>query len=131
MANKPINQINKSVQSVHTFAISNSILKQIVNYVLKQVFSWLELTFKVEQCSKLKKSSGHLLATNWRNIVGRCKFLVASLYILNDAANTMAQSIRFDCFKISRTEVGKNLEVNWLCLCDLANFLGGKQSTIR
>ena len=33
------------------------------------------------QGSKLKKSSGRLLATNWRNIVARCKFLVASLYM--------------------------------------------------
>ena len=31
------------------------------------------------QGSKLKKSSGHLLATNRRNVVARCKFLVASL----------------------------------------------------
>ena len=34
-----------------------------------------------DQGSKLKKSSGRLLATNWRNVVARCKFLVASLYI--------------------------------------------------
>ena len=32
------------------------------------------------QGSKLKKSLGRLLATNWRNLVARCKFLVASLY---------------------------------------------------
>ena len=31
------------------------------------------------QGSKLKKSSGRLLATNRRNVVARCKFLVASL----------------------------------------------------
>ena len=31
------------------------------------------------QGSKLKKSSGRLVATNRRNIVARCKFLVASL----------------------------------------------------
>ena len=43
------------------------------------------------QGSKFKKSSGRLLATNWRNIVARCKFLVASLYNLNDAVhNTRA-----------------------------------------
>ena len=35
---------------------------------------------------KLKKSSGRLLATNWRNIVAWCKFLVASSYNVNDAA---------------------------------------------
>ena len=40
------------------------------------------------QGSKLKKSSGRLLATNWRNIVARCKFLVASLYNVNDAARS-------------------------------------------
>ena len=40
----------------------------------------------VIQGSKLKKSSGRLLATNWRNIVARCKFLVAGFYNVNDAA---------------------------------------------
>ena len=73
--------------------------------------------------SKLKKSSGCLLATNWRNIFNRCKFLVASLCIVNDVAYSMARSIRFDCLKILRTEVSINLEVNCLCLCDLAHFL--------
>ena len=34
----------------------------------------------------------------------------------------MVQSIRFDCLKISRTEVSINLEVNWLSVCDLAHF---------
>ena len=38
------------------------------------------------QCSKLTKSSGCLVANNWRNIVTRCKFLVASFYNVNDAA---------------------------------------------
>ena len=33
--------------------------------------------------------------------------------------------------KISWIEVGINLEVNWLCLCDLAHFLWWKQSRIR
>ena len=42
----------------------------------------------VYQGSKLKKSSGRLLATNWRNIVARCKFLVASSYNVNDAAHS-------------------------------------------
>ena len=40
------------------------------------------------QGSKLKKSSGRLLATNWRNIVARCKFLVASSYNVNNAAHS-------------------------------------------
>ena len=71
---------------------------------------------------EIKKSSGRLLATNWRNIVARCKHLVASLYKVNDAAHSMARPIRFDCLKTSQTEVSINLEVNWLCLCDLAHL---------
>ena len=35
---------------------------------------------------EIKKSSGCLLANNWRNIVARCKFLVSSFYNVNDAA---------------------------------------------
>ena len=31
--------------------------------------------------------------TNWRNIVARCRFLVASLNNLNDAAHSMAQPL--------------------------------------
>ena len=42
----------------------------------------------LSQGSKLKKSSGCLLATNWRNIVTRCKFLVPSLYHVNDTAHS-------------------------------------------
>ena len=42
----------------------------------------------LNQGSKLKKSSGRLLATNWRNIVASCKFLVASLYNVNDVAHS-------------------------------------------
>ena len=60
---------------------------------------------------KLKKSSGRLLATNWRNIVTKCKFLVASLYNVNDTTHSMARSIRFDCLKISWTKVGIDMEV--------------------
>ena len=47
-------------------------------------------------------------------MVTRGKFLVASLFNANDAAHSAAQSIRFDRLNISRTEVGINLEVNWL-----------------
>ena len=43
---------------------------------------------KLLQGSKLEKSSGRLLATNWRNIVARCKFLVASSYNVNDTARS-------------------------------------------
>ena len=41
-------------------------------------FDYSEGAF-TQQGAKLKKSSGHLLATNWRKIVARGKFLVASL----------------------------------------------------
>ena len=33
--------------------------------------------------------------TNWRNIVARCKFLVASLYNVNDAAHSQFHAARF------------------------------------
>jgi len=55
------------------------------------------------------------MVTNWRNTVVRCKFLVASLYNVNEASHSMTRSIRFHCLKISRTEVGINWELNWLC----------------
>jgi len=42
-----------------------------------------------KQGSKLKNFSGRLLVTNWRNIVARCKFLVASLYNVNYAAQCL------------------------------------------
>ena len=45
---------------------------------------------KRNQGSKLKKSSGRLLATNWRNVVARYKFLVASLYDVNEAAHSIS-----------------------------------------
>ena len=61
--------------------------------------------------------------TNWRNIV-------ANLYNVNDAAHSLARSVKCDCLKISQTEVGINLEVNWLCLWDLAHFLWREQSKI-
>ena len=54
-------------------------------------------------------------------IVARCKLLVAILCDVNDAAHSMALSIRFDSLKIWRTKVGINLEVNWPFLCDLAH----------
>ena len=57
------------------------------------------------------------MVTNWRKIVARCKFSVASLYNVNDTAHSMEPPIRFDCLKKSHTEVDINyyyLEVNWL-----------------
>ena len=44
----------------------------------------------LKQGSKLKKSPSRLLVTNWRNIVARCKFLVTSLYNVNDAAHSIS-----------------------------------------
>ena len=85
----------------------------------------------IKQGSKLKKSRGRLLVTNWRNIVPRCKFLVAILYNVNDAAHSMVQSIRFYCLKISRTEVSIDFEVNWLCVCDLAHFFMMKAKQVK
>ena len=52
--------------------------------------AWSVPLVPVLQSSKLKKSSGRLLATNWRNIVTRYKFLDTSLYNVNDAAHSMA-----------------------------------------
>ena len=75
------------------------------------------------QGSKLKKSSGCLLVTNWRNIAATCKFSVASFHHVNYTAHSMAQSIRFDCLKISQAGVSINLGINYVCLCDLTSFL--------
>ena len=50
-------------------------------------------------------------------------------YHINQKPCGMTQPIRFDCLKILRTEPGINLEVTWLCLCNLAN-LWWKQSKI-
>ena len=44
-------------------------------------------------------------------------------YPINQKPCSMATPIRFDCLKILWTEVDINLEVNWLCLCNLAHFL--------
>ena len=46
----------------------------------------------LKQGSKLKKSSGCLLATNWRNIVARYKLLVTSYYNVNEAAHSIRAS---------------------------------------
>ena len=57
----------------------------------KEVLPTVEFTRMLHlkgQGSKLKKSLGRLLATNWRNKVARCKFLGASLYNVNDAAHS-------------------------------------------
>ena len=59
----------------------------------------------------------------WRNIV-------TNLYNVNDAAHSLARSVKFDSLKTFQTEVGINFEVNWLCLCDLAHFLWREQSKI-
>ena len=72
----------------------------LTNPTFERIFQTLPLLcrFKPQDCeillvaiqgSKLEKSS----VTNWRNIVARCKFLVASLYNVNDAAHSMARSV--------------------------------------
>ena len=45
------------------------------------------------QGSKLKKSLGRFLATNWRNIVARCKFSVTSLYNQNNFQVPLVESV--------------------------------------
>ena len=45
------------------------------------------------QGSKLKKWLGRLLATNWRNIVARCKFSVASFYNQNNVQVPLVESV--------------------------------------
>ena len=39
-------------------------------------------------------------------IVARCKFLDTSLYNVNDAAHSMALSIKFDFWKYNRQKLG-------------------------
>ena len=62
---------------------------------------------KLKQGSKLKKSSGRLFATNWRNIVATCKFLIASLYNVNDAAQS--QGFWYFAWSLNR-EIHKNTQ---------------------
>ena len=64
-----------------------------------------------------------ILRSPEKYMVARCRFLVTGLNNFNDAYHSMALSVRFDCLKISQTEVGINLKVNWLCLWDLAHLL--------
>ena len=51
------------------------------------------LTFLKSQGSKLKKSLGRLLATNWRNIVAKCKFSVANFYNQNNVQVPLVESV--------------------------------------
>ena len=58
--------------------------------LLAKKVSFLSRTLQcIKQGLKLTKFSGRLFATTWRNIVARCKFLVASLYSVNDAAQDL------------------------------------------
>ena len=65
-----------------------------------------------------------LLATNWRNIVAGCKFLVASLYNVNDAIHSMVISIRFDCLrtKVSINSLGVIVVVIVIVVLPLKSF---------
>ena len=80
------------------------------------------------QGSKLKKSSGRLLATNWRNIVARCKFLVASSYNVNDAARsqgfwyfTPSQSREIHKNTQNTVKFGRNL-IKYMSVKHIWNF---------
>ena len=70
--------------------------------ILLKFWGHLHVILLVSTGLELQKSSGCLLAT-------RCRFVVTSWNNLNDSAHSMAWSIRFDCLKISETEVGINL----------------------
>ena len=66
-------------------------LHKLCEITPKKQFLWepgqTSKSFKFHKTGlKIKKSSGRLLVTNWKNIVTRCKFLVGSLYNVNDAA---------------------------------------------
>ena len=74
---------------------------------VKRTIGSVPLVSKLKQGSKLKKSSGRLLVTNWRNIVARWKFLVASLYNVNDA--TQSQGFWYFAPSHSR-EIHKNTQ---------------------
>ena len=62
----------------------------------RQVCTFILLRLKNKfliQGSNLKKSSVCLLTKNWRNMVARCKFVVASLYLmLSDAVHSIRVS---------------------------------------
>ena len=99
-----------SLQSWHWLFKRYIVLTTGQRYIL-----WITRLFGL-QGSKLKRSLGCLLVTNWRNIV-------TNLYNVNDAAHSLARSVKFDSLKTFQTEVGINFEVNWLCLNeDLAHF---------
>ena len=83
---------------------------------------------KLKQGSKLKKSSGRLLATNWRNIVARWKFLVGSLYNVNDATQSQGfwyfaplQSREIHKNTQNTTKFGRNI-INYMSVQHIWNF---------
>ena len=87
-------QENDGIPATEEVKMMRYMFKIIVHYPgggAKEVLPTVEFTRMLHlkgQGSKLKKSLRRLLATNWRNIVARCKFLVASLYNVNDAAHS-------------------------------------------
>ena len=64
----------------------------------------------VSQGSKLKKSSGCLLATNRTNIAARCKFLVAILCNVNDTAHYLSGLLIFSAVEELQNS-GKSHEI--------------------
>ena len=74
---------------------------------------------------------GEVSPETFRKSVSENPAIFAFFFATYQKPCSMAWSIRIDCLKLSWTEVGINLEVKWLCLCDLAHFLRRKQSKIR
>ena len=72
-----------------------ALLKQISLYLLSR-FSIRIIVLTCpdnKQGSKLKKKLGRLLATNWRILVARCKFQVASLCNQNNIWVLLVESV--------------------------------------
>ena len=64
------------------------------------------------QGSKLKKILRSPCGDQLEKYSRQMQIFSRSLYNVNDVAHSMARSIRFDCLKISWTEVGINFKVN-------------------
>ena len=116
------------------FAIG-SFLECLAVWIANDYFSSKHLTRLSNQCK-----------TDWFLLKFALKIptKLASFYQLfcsevspeNFRESVSENPVKFDisvtgCLQISQSEVGINLEVKWLCLCDLAHFLWWKQSEIR
>ena len=115
-----------------------SLLKNIKHACQSKIYQFLAISSKICPENSLEIScflpivlSAKLAPKNFRESVSEnaTKFDFFSATFQKPCS--LVWFVRFDCLKISRTEVGINLEVNWLCLCNLAHFLWWKQSNIR